>query len=256
MVGVSTALIFNRISIAELSKSPTMIARAPLVRIALLSTALGALTGCDTVGGAVSSAGSSVGGFFSHRDPNAEGVNLGATPDSKQVVVQAATRPSDKMKVLPVASQDINCPDVTVADGGAALRVGGADNASVRYQFSIGDTARQCDPAGPGQAAIKIGVAGQVVIGPAGSAGTFSAPVKITVTQVGADKPVFSQTYRAEATTDGVRGGQFRIVTDPINVPMPTFQLADVYSITVGFENGTGGPAPTGHKGRKKRTSG
>ena len=87
------------------------------------------------------------------------------------------------MKVLPVAAQDINCPDVTVADGGAALRVGGPDNASVRYQFNIGDTARQCDPAGPGQAAIKIGVAGEVVMGPAGQAGTFSAPVKITVTQ-------------------------------------------------------------------------
>jgi hypothetical protein len=233
-----------------------MIFRAQLVRIALLSTALGALAGCDTMGGAVSSAGSSVGGFFSHRDPNSEGINLGASPDAKQAVLQPTARPSDKMKVLPVASQDINCPDVTVADGGAALRVGGADNASVRYQFSIGDTARQCDPAGPGQAAIKVGVAGQVVIGPAGSAGTFSAPVKITVTQIGGDKPVFSQIYRAEATTDGVKAGQFRIVTDPISLPMPTLQLADVYSITVGFENGTGGPSPTGQKGRRKRTSG
>ncbi|MGC2787854.1 MAG: hypothetical protein WA397_29280 [Roseiarcus sp.] len=233
-----------------------MMVRAQLVRIALLSTALGALTGCDTVGGAVSSAGSSVGGFLSHRDPNAQGVNLGAAADAKQVVVQPTARPSDKMKVLPVAAQDINCPEVTVSDSGAALRVGGADNASVRYQFNIGDTARQCDPAGPGQAAIKIGVAGEVVMGPAGSAGTFSAPVKITVTQVGSDKPVFSQTYRAEATTDGVRAGQFRIVTDPINVPMPTLQLADLYSITVGFENGTGSPSPTGHKSRKKRKSG
>jgi hypothetical protein len=233
-----------------------MIVRAPLVRIAFLSTALGALTGCGTVGGAVSSAGSSVGGFFSHPDPSAQGLNLGATPNSKQVVLQPTANPSDRVKVLPVASQDINCPAVTVADGGAALRVGGADNASVRYQFNIADTARQCDPAGPGQAAIKVGVAGQVVIGPAGSAGTFSAPVKITVTQVGNDKPVFSQTYRAEATTDGVRGGDFRIVTDPINLPMPTLQLEDLYSITVGFEGGTGGPSPTGHKTRKKRTAG
>src|SRR6202040_2307734 len=142
-------------------KSAVMIVRATLVRIALLSTALGALTGCDTVGGAVSSAGSSVGGFFSHRDPNAEGINLGATPDAKQVVVQPPAHPTDRMKVLPVAAQDINCPDVTVADGGAALRVGGPENSSVRYQFNIGDTARQCDPAGTGRASIKIGVAGQ-----------------------------------------------------------------------------------------------
>jgi hypothetical protein len=233
-----------------------MIVRAPLVRIALLSTALGALTGCDTVGGAFSSAGSSVGGFLSHRDPNAEGVNLGAAPDPKQVVVQPTARPSDKMKVLPVASQDINCPDVTVADGGAALRVGGADNASVRYQFNIGDTARQCDPAGPGQAALKVGVAGHVVIGPAGAPGTFTAPLKITVARVSDNTPVFSQTYRVEAATNGVAAGDFRIVTDPINVPMSTLQLADVYSISVGFEGGTGGPPPTRHTKRKKRTTG
>ena len=38
--------------------------------------------------------------------------------------------------------------------------------------------------------------------------------------------------------------------------PWGTLQLADLYSITVGFENGTGGPAPTGRKTRKKKTSG
>ena len=233
-----------------------MIVRAPLVRIAFLSTALGALTGCGTVGGAVSSAGSSVGGFFSHPDPSAQGLNLGATPNSKQVVLQPTANPTDRLKVLPVASQDINCPDVSVADGGAALRVGGPENSSVRYQFNIGDTARQCDPAGPGEAGVKIGVSGQVVIGPAGQAGTFSAPVKITVTRLTDNTSVFSQTYRAEATTDGVKAGQFRIVTDPINLPMPTLQLADLYSITVGFEGGTGGPSPTAHKTRKKRTAG
>jgi len=37
---------------------------------------------------------------------------------------------------------------------------------------------------------------------------------------------------------------------------MPTLQLADLYSITVGFEGGTGGPSPPGHKTRKKRTAG
>jgi hypothetical protein len=233
-----------------------MIARATLVRIALLPIALGALTACDTVGGAVSSAGSSVGGFFSHSDPNAATINQGATPNAKQLVVQQTAHPTDRMKVLPVAAQDINCPDVTVADGGAALRVGGADNASVRYQFSLGDTARQCDPAGTGQATVKIGVAGQVIMGPAGQAGTFSAPLKITVTRLTDNTSVFSQTYRAEAATDGVKAGQFRIVTDPISVPMPTLQLADLYSITVGFEGGTGGPSPTGHKSKKKRTAG
>ena len=86
---------------------------------------------------------------------------------------------------------------------------------------------------------MKIGVKGEVVIGPAGSAGTFSVPLKITVTQEADKKQVFSQTYKVEATTDGVTAGHFRVVTDPITLPMPTLQLADIYSISVGFEGGT-----------------
>src|SRR5271155_5985173 len=228
-----------------------MIVRARLVRIAFLSTALGALTGCDTVGSAVGSVGGSVGGFFSHQDPSVANLNAGANP--RPVAGKLATNPSDKPKVLPVASQDINCPEVVIADNGAALRVGGPDNASVRYQFNIGDTARQCDPAGPSQAALKIGVKGEVVIGPAGAPGTFNAPLKVTVTRESDKTDVFSQTYRVEAATDGVTAGAFRVVTDPITLPMPTLQLADVYSITVGFAGGTGGPSPTRHK---KKTSG
>lgn len=211
----------------------------------LLSAALGVLAGCSTVG----SVGSSVGGFFSHPDPNNLTLNQGANP--RKVSGTLARSPSDKPKVLPVASQDINCPEVDIADGGASLRVGGPDNPSVRYQFNIGDTARECDPGGPGLAALKIGVAGDVVIGPAGAAGTFSAPLKITVSRIGDNSPVFSQTFRVEAASDGVTAGKFRIVTDPISLPMQTLQLADVYTITVGFEGGT---APrTGHTTRRRR---
>jgi hypothetical protein len=220
-----------------------MIIRATLVRIALFSTALGVLAGCSTVGS-----------FFANRDPSANAVNLGANP--RPTSGQPTTNPSEKLKVLPVASQDINCPEVDVAEGGAALRVGGPDNASVRYQFNIGDTARQCDPAGPQQAAIKIGVSGAVVIGPAGSAGTYSAPLKITVTRDSDKQQVFSQTYQVQAATDGVTAGVFRVVTDPIPLQLTTLQLADLYSISVGFEGGTGGPSPTHHKQKKQKTSG
>src|SRR5271157_3158111 len=200
--GVSTARSFKRIPVAQWAKSEAMIVRAKLVRMALLSTAVGALAGCDTVGGAVGSVGSSVGGFFSHQDPNVSSLNAGVNP--RPVAGKPATNPSDKPKVLPVASQDINCPEVTIADGGAALRVGGPENASVRYQFNIADTARECDPAGPSQAGLKIGVRGEVVIGPAGAAGTFSAPLKITVTRNSDKTDVFAQTYQVEASTDGV----------------------------------------------------
>jgi hypothetical protein len=220
-----------------------MIIRATLLRIALFSTALGVLAGCSTVGG-----------FFANRDPNADALNLGANP--RPTAGQPGANPSEKPILLPVASQDINCPEVDIADGGAALRVGGPENAKVSYQFNIGETARECDPAGPGQAALKIGVSGEVVIGPAGAAGTFNAPLKITVTRDSDKTQVFSQTYQVAATTDGVTAGPFRVVTDPIPLPLTTLQLADLYSISVGFEGGTGGPSPTRHKQKKQKTSG
>jgi hypothetical protein len=213
---------------------------ALLFRSLLVVAALAGLSGC-----------SSVDTWFAHRDPNANSVNLGANPPP---VARPATNPSEKLIVLPVASQDIYCPTVDVVEGGAALRVGGADNASVRYQFNIGDTARECDPAGPGQATLKIGVAGVVVIGPAGSAGTFSAPLKITVTHNGDKKEVFSKTFTVEATTDGVQAGGFRAVTDPIPLPLTTLQLADDYSITVGFASSGGGAPPP--KRRRQKTAG
>ena len=48
---------------------------------------------------------------------------------------------SEKVVRLPLSSQDLDCPTVDIQDGAASLRVGGAENASVRYQFDISQTA-------------------------------------------------------------------------------------------------------------------
>jgi hypothetical protein len=193
----------------------------------------GLLAGCSTVQN-----------LMPHYDPATGQVNEGANP---RPVAKLTTNPAEKQVLLPVASTDIYCPEVDIAEGGAAHRVGGAESASVRYQFNISDTARQCDPAGPGQAAIKIGVAGNLVIGPAGAPGTFSVPLRITVTQDSDKKQIYSKTYTVQATADGVNSSQFRLVADPIVVPMPTLVLANVYSITVGFEGG-GAPRARRHR--------
>ncbi len=203
----------------------------PLLALAGLSL----LTGC-----------SSVQNLLPHYDPDTAAVNAGANP---RPVTRPAANPAEKQVALPVSSADIYCPEVDIAEGGSAYRVGGADNASVRYQFNINDTARECDPAGPGQASIKIGVAGNLVIGPAGQPGTFSVPLRIAVTDAD-HKSVYSKTYTIQATADAMSSGQFRIVADPIVVPMPTLLLANVYTIDIGFEGGGGG-APRAH--RRKR---
>jgi hypothetical protein len=215
-----------------MSNSPEM--HALPLRSLLSLAALCVLTGCG-----------SVESFFSHRDPSVDSLSLGANPPR---VAKPGANPSEKPKALPVASRDINCPIIDIPEGAAAARVGGADNASVRYQFNIGETARECDPAGPGQAELKVGVSGEVVIGPAGSAGTYGVPLRIEVIQNSDKKAVFSKTYKVEATTDGVRAGAFRVVTDPIPLPLTTLQLADVYTISVGFASGGGAPPPKRHR--------
>ena len=144
--------------------------------------------------------------FFAHRDPNGTSVNLGALPPQ---TAKPAANPSEKPTVLPVASTGHHLPDRRYRRWRRGAAVGGPDNASVRYQFNIGDTARECDPAGPGQATLKIGVSGEVVIGPAGSAGTYNAPLRIMVTQVSDKTDVFSQVYQGRGH-DRRRAGRRR----------------------------------------------
>ena len=206
-------------------------------RLSLALAVAGLLAGCSTVEN-----------LMPHSDPATAQVNAGANP---RPTARPTTNPAEKQITLPVASVDINCPEVDIAEGGSAYRVGGAESASVRYQFNIGETARECDPAGPGQAAIKVGVAGNLVIGQAGSPGTYSAPLRITVTQEADKKQVYAKTYTVQATADATSSGQFRIVADPIVVPMPTLQLANVYTLTVGFEGGGRAAAPTKRHRRK-----
>ena len=200
------------------------------VRLLLALSCAGSLAGCG-----------SVENLLPHFDPAPPQLGQGANP---RPTAQPTSNPAEKQIALPVASADIYCPEIDIAEGGAAYRVGGAESASVRYQFNIGETARQCDPAGPGRATIKIGVAGNLVIGPAGAPGTYSVPLRITVTQDADHKQVYTKTYKIEATVDAVSSGQFRIVADPIEVAMPTLQLANVYSITIGFEGGGAAAAP------------
>jgi hypothetical protein len=204
--------------------------RMTLLRPLFALAGLGLLAGCSTVQGRIP-----------HYDPDTSQLNNGVNP---RPVAQLPSNPAEKPIPLPATAADIYCPEVGIAEGGAAYRVGGAENASVRYQFNISDTARECDPAGPGQATIRIGVAGNLVIGPAGSPGTFSVPLRITVTQDADKKQVYSKTYKIEATADAVNSGQFRVVADPIPVAMPTLLLANVYTITIGFEGGAAAAAP------------
>ena len=77
-------------------------------------------------------------GLASDRAPTASAARIGETKVAE----------SEKIVRKPMSAEDLDCPTVEVQDAAASLRVGGAENASVRYQFDIEQTARECDPQG------------------------------------------------------------------------------------------------------------
>ncbi len=140
---------------------------------------------------------------------------------------------------------DINCPIVDVKEGGAAHRVyngRGTSGNDVRYQYSIGQTARECIVQG-GQIAIRIGVEGKVLLGPAGSASSFNVPVSIAVRDESNQQMLSSRTYQvAVSIPTGQTNATFSVVSEPVLVPLRRREANEDYLIIVGFEGQKASP--------------
>ena len=113
----------------------------------------------------------------------------------------------------------IVCPEVIVADGGAAIRQGGQEAGAVRYQISINDVARECTATGAtGAYRLKVGVQGRVLLGQAGGSGSYGATLTTTVTQGG--RVIAKRSARVGASVSGGQtGADFTHVEDGIAVP-------------------------------------
>ena len=158
--------------------------------------------------------------------------------------------PATASAATPAVATQVDCPVIEVQDGTAALRVGGASNDSVRYQFDISNTARECHVQGA-QFGIKVGVAGHLLIGPAGTPGAYSAQLRIVMRHDADQKPVFSQVYKIAADTAGADQAPFQFVSDPIMLPLTTEQEDEEYTILVGFDNGPVEKAPKAPRHKK-----
>ena len=194
----------------------------PLSRVLPLALALssaGLVTGCGALD------------YFSPHSESAPAAAAAANPGGD-------TPQSEKVVRLPLSSEELDCPPVEIDEGGAAARVGGPENSQVRYQFTISQTARQCDPVSTNQFTLKVGVSGRLLIGPAGKPGAYSAPLRVTVHDENAKKDVFSKVYKIEASVPDAGDAPFNLVTEPIALPMTGTDLADDYTLTVGFDNG------------------
>jgi hypothetical protein len=146
---------------------------------------------------------------------------------------------------LPKTDVQIDCPTTEVQDGTASVRTYAGDqtNANVRYQFSLGDTARECSKSGD-NLVLKVGAEGRVLLGPAGSPGSFTVPIRIAVRNEATEKVVFSQLNRvAAAIPPGGTETAFTFVSEPFSVPFVAHPDAD-YTVLVGFDPSGAGAEP------------
>lgn len=111
------------------------------------------------------------------------------------------------------------CPEVIIADGGAAVRAqSGPDSGSLRHQISILNVARECTPTGNGGFRLKVGVEGRVLLGPAGGAGSYGATLTTVVSR--GTTQIARRAARVGGTVASGQGGvDFSHVEDGIVVP-------------------------------------
>lgn len=105
----------------------------------------------------------------------------------------------------------------------------------VTFQSSIVRTARECRNTTGGNVAVKVGVIGRTVAGPAGKAGTVTLPLRIAVVQ-GNDKILKSDLYKIQVQlTEPSLSADFTKIDDTIELPIAPGNSD--YRIYVGFDD-------------------
>lgn len=148
----------------------------------------------------------------------------------------------------------VDCPRLMVDGGAAELRSpAGADAASVRYQISLVEVARECVVQGD-RLAIILGVAGAAALGPLGQPGAYFGALRVGVRNMKSDEIIASKTYRVGATIPpGAARAEFKLNTDVFFVPYENAGSAGNFEIIVGFAPGGGETADKPKKQRQRR---
>ncbi len=171
-------------------------------------------------------AGCSMGGLMGggSTQSSADLQNAAATPQS---VAQAQTN------ALPVIATE--CPPIKVRLGGEAMYYYGGgrtgDAQSLQYQGVIDEATRNCVVAN-GQITVNMGVAGRVLLGPAGRQTSVNAPIRFAVERDG--QAIFSEKYTLPvAITPPAQMSEFVKVVDNVTIP---YLGGETITIWVGFD--------------------
>jgi len=133
----------------------------------------------------------------------------------------------------------IDCPVVQIEPGMSAVRVGGPESSSVRYQIAIGDVARDCSQSN-GQLLVRVGVETRTVIGPAGGPGTYTAPLTVALRRTGDEKILSSKTYQVGGAVGSTGNAINALIAEPLAAPFINERAADDYEIVLSMGKGGG----------------
>lgn len=136
----------------------------------------------------------------------------------------------------PLPPDDLVCPGFDISEGGSATRVG--EGRSLRHQLSIRETVRECFTNADGSRTVNVGVAVLALLGPAGSPGTFSTPLRIAVKR--GNTVLDSRTRQVTVPIPaGEAQNMVRIVEEGLRLP----EDASGVLIEVGLGSASGGRA-------------
>lgn len=132
------------------------------------------------------------------------------------------------------------CPPVILRDGTTYFRTyargGEGDPEQIVYQASIADTTRACKY-GEGATTMTVAIAGKVVPGPKGRAGTITVPIRMAA--VRGDEVLYSELFRHSVAVQDTSGATQFVFTNP-NVVIPG-GVDRTIQLFVGFDEGPQG---------------
>ena len=151
-----------------------------------------------------------------------------------------------------------DCPSVQVRTGASTL-TSSANPAeptalNLRYQVTIGTTARECRMGPNNMVSIKVGMQGRVIVGPEGAgSNSVDVPLRFAVVRETVESRVITTKLDHIAVTVPPNDGNvlFSHVTEGMEFPMPKGAEMDYYVIYIGFD--PAGAAPEVQKKPKPR---
>jgi len=136
-----------------------------------------------------------------------------------------------------------DCPQVQVRTGASTLTSSSnpaePTAMNLRYQVTIGTTARECRMGPDNMVSIKVGMQGRVIIGPEGAgSNSIDVPLRFAVVRETVESKVITTKLDRVAVVVPAGDGNvmFSHVAEGLEFPMPRGGDLDNYVVYVGFD--------------------